>query len=162
MSGLLFFGAIGLWFFIAIGLGLWLTKLFKEKWRVLAGFVLVPLVVFAPFADEIVGAIYMHKICDADGGYRFSQPVESVSRAAAKVMPITQTWYFYPVHRYETTYVNLDTNQEFGRLIDYRNGGGVVLSSISDGLSRNCPYVPTNKNLLSIEAYKNLNRSLEK
>jgi MFS family permease len=63
MIGLMFFGAIALWGLVAIGVGLGLSKLFKESWRGLAAFALIPLIFFAPVADEIIALPQMNALC---------------------------------------------------------------------------------------------------
>jgi hypothetical protein len=70
MIGLMFFGAIGLWGITAIALSLWAAKLAGAKWRWLAALVLMPLVFFAPVADEIVAYPQFYSYCNfrlADG-----------------------------------------------------------------------------------------------
>ncbi len=65
MSGLLFFGAIGFWGLISIGLGIWLTKFFRGAgvWRPLVVYVTVPLVFFAPVIDEVIAYPQMVALC---------------------------------------------------------------------------------------------------
>ena len=63
MIGLMFFGAIALWGAIAIGLGLFLSKLFGQSWRGWAATALIPLIFFAPVADEIIAMPQMNALC---------------------------------------------------------------------------------------------------
>ena len=71
MIGLMFFGAIALWGLIAIGVGLGLTKLVREDWRGFAALVFIPLVFFAPVADEIIAYPQMKALCQS-GGYELA------------------------------------------------------------------------------------------
>jgi hypothetical protein len=64
MIGLMFFGAIALWGLVALGVGLGLSKLFRESWRGFAAFALIPLVFFAPVADEIIAYPQMKALCE--------------------------------------------------------------------------------------------------
>jgi hypothetical protein len=115
MIGLMFFGAIGLWGIIAIALSLWASKLAGEKWRWLAAIVLMPLVFFAPVADEIVAYPQMQVLCAQSGKTRLI-----VSEAAAQGLSV----YYYDelvpanlwpssvrIIKHESGYKNAITNE---------------------------------------------------
>ncbi len=63
MIGLLFFGVIGLWIAFAIGLGIMLPKWLKLKWPAAVSVLLVPLIMFAPVADEVIAYPQFHSHC---------------------------------------------------------------------------------------------------
>jgi hypothetical protein len=73
MIGLMFFGAIGLWGVIAIALSLWASKIAGAKWRWLAALVLMPLVFFAPVADEIVAYPEVQVLCETAKDYIYDE-----------------------------------------------------------------------------------------
>lgn len=64
MIGLLFFGAIALWGLIALTLGTKVPKwLGIQRFRTLWAVVIVPIVFFAPVADEIIAWPEMQALC---------------------------------------------------------------------------------------------------
>ena len=75
MIGLMFFGAIGLWIFIAVVLGLKLPKWFKLKpaWS----WLFVPLVLFAPVMDEVIALPQAYALCkQAEEAFWYDPSVE--------------------------------------------------------------------------------------
>lgn len=137
MIGLIFYGAIALWLFIALYLGRQIPQWFKLKpaWS----WLFVPLVFFAPVADEIIGDLYMTHICNLDGGYSFSTSISSVSKARVEKLPMVRVWHFYSIDRYESIFIDVNTGNEFMREINYENNSGLLLRILGLGsISRTC------------------------
>lgn len=69
MIGLLFFGTIGLWWLVALFLGIKLPKWFKLKsgWS----FLFVPLVFLLPVWDEVIAWPQIQMFCHNMNGYQF-------------------------------------------------------------------------------------------
>jgi hypothetical protein len=76
MIGLMFFGAIALWGLIAIGLGLWLTKFVRASWSGFAALLFIPLVFFAPVADEIIALPQMKALCEQVNGLELADGMD--------------------------------------------------------------------------------------
>lgn len=72
MIGLMFFGAIALWFAVAIAIALGLGHLLPERpWRSMVKIALIPFVFFAPVADEIIAWPQMRELCKGTGRFEF-------------------------------------------------------------------------------------------
>lgn len=118
MIGLLFFGAIALWGVIAIVLGIKLPKWMGiQRYRLLWTVVLVPLVFFAPVADEIIAYPQMQALCaslkplelapgmDENGAYgRTVYPTES--RTTETLFPST-----IKITRFSAAYADATTKE---------------------------------------------------
>ncbi len=90
MIGLLFFGAIALWGAIAIALGIKLPKwLGIQRYRPLWTVVLVPLVFFAPVADEIIAYPQMKALCASLKPYELAPGMDE-KKAYGRVVYYTQ------------------------------------------------------------------------
>ena len=88
MIGLIFYGAIALWIFIALYLGRKIPKWFKLKpaWS----WLFVPLVFFMPVMDEVIAWPHMQMLCrNFEGhkfaGYKFVEGMNEKSAAGRKV-----------------------------------------------------------------------------
>jgi hypothetical protein len=113
MIGLMFLGAIGLWGIIAIALSLWASKLAGAKWRWLAALVLMPLVFFAPVADEIVAYPQMQALCDK-GGYELAMDEQSAQGRTIyndSHLEKIQLWPTVVAQRMRILYVDASTKQ---------------------------------------------------
>jgi hypothetical protein len=139
MIGLMFFGAIGLWGIIAIALSLWAAKLAGAKWRWLAALVLMPLVFFAPVADEIVAYPQIKKLCaegsvlELKNGYTEQSLNNLVFNAAYDVEKITIFPSSVKLQKYTWSYHDVEGNKIFG--VSYNYNVSNTFLNISDGSS---------------------------
>ena len=104
MIGLMFFGAIGLWIFIAVVLGLKLPKWFKLKpaWS----WLFVPLVFFAPVMDEVIALPQANALCkQAEEAFWYDASVKgSVIKKGLNVPEVQQTNVGLNIPAQMTTY----------------------------------------------------------
>jgi hypothetical protein len=118
MIGLLFFGAIALWGVIAIALGIKLPKwLGIQRYRVLWSVVLVPLIFFAPVADEVIAYPQMQALCASLKPYELAPGMDE-KRAYERVVyhkqSSTSVMLWPPtieVTRWTSTYVDSKTKE---------------------------------------------------
>lgn len=64
MIGLMVFGIFLLWIWLAIYLSLKIPKWFNWKWKNLISGLLIPLIAFAPFIDELIGKYQYQRLCE--------------------------------------------------------------------------------------------------
>lgn len=80
MGGLMLFGAVGIWMALSVAIGSWLGGFVSAwYWRLVARVALVPLVFFAPVADEIIAWPKMQELCRGTDKYHFATGVNEQS-----------------------------------------------------------------------------------
>jgi hypothetical protein len=73
MIGILFFGTIAIWAFVALTLGIKLPKWLRiQRYRALCASVFVVLIFFAPVADEIIAYPQMQELCQSMKPYQLA------------------------------------------------------------------------------------------
>lgn len=76
MGGLMLFGAVGIWMALSAAIGIWLGGFLSTwYWQTAARIVLVPLVFFAPVADEIIAWRQMKVLCDKVSQYEYDKKI---------------------------------------------------------------------------------------
>lgn len=133
--GLLFFGSIGLWWLIALYLGIKLPKWsnLKTGWS----FLFVPLVFFLPVWDEVIALPQMWFLCRKFDGYHYKFAVGMDEKTAAG-----RTVYFdeksFPVDIFPST---IDAEKGDYRYIDV-DTGETIFSSYSYSVHRGWLGIP--------------------
>jgi hypothetical protein len=121
------------WFFATRWLARRSTSGITTVWKKqLAMWVLVPLLFLLPFADGIIGGIYLRHLCsDPEGGFVVVRPFDSVKRARAMTLPdIHHGQLFYAVTQSRTNYIDLDANEVFARTKYFRSSKPIWLLQI--------------------------------
>ncbi len=121
------------WFFATRWLARRVTNRMTTPWKKqLAMWVLVPLLFLLPFADGIIGGLYLRHLCsDSEGGFVVVRPFDSVKRAKAEILPeIQHGQLFYAVTQRGTNYIDLDANKVFARYKYYESSKPIWLLQI--------------------------------
>jgi hypothetical protein len=121
------------WFFAARWLARRVANRVATPWKKqLAMWVIVPLIFLLPFADGIIGGIYLRHLCsDPEGGFVVVRPFDSVKRAKAEILPEIQHGHlFYEVTQNGTNYIDLDANKVFARTKYFRSSKPIWLLQI--------------------------------
>ncbi len=87
-----------------------------------------PLVLSAPFADEVVGNIYMESmLCSNATELTLIKSIDSVKKAKAIQVPSETIWFGIPIEKLQVDYVDLDTNEVFAFSKNYITHGGWLM-----------------------------------
>lgn len=134
MIGLMFCGALGLWFVFAIYLGrklpIWCNL--KPVWS----FLFVPLVFFAPVLDEFIGRWQFNQLCEKEAVIWLSpnwKGVEAVRNVSSSFFS-NASWTFIPIQIQPLEYVDASTGQPFMSYSALHTKGGLLLGTFGLGL----------------------------
>ena len=148
MIGLIFFGAMGLWFMAAIYLGRKLPQWFKLKpaWS----WLFVPLVFFAPVVDEFIGRWQFNQLCEKEAVIWLSPDWKNVQAAKAVRHPFVHaSWTFIPIEIQRSVYVDAETGQPFMSKTGLHTKGGLLLGTFGVGLGGTTSCWPKNRDEVS-------------
>jgi hypothetical protein len=96
MGGLIFFAVIGIWFFIVLGVIVWIAKKLPERWwRTPLSLLLFIVVLILPIIDEIVGGWQFKRLCEANSEIQVDKAMavgKTVYLAEAPDVEIKSAW----------------------------------------------------------------------
>ena len=133
MIGLIFYGAITLWVFIALNLGHKIPKWFKLKpaWS----WLFVPLVFFAPVMDEVIGRWQFNQLCEKEAVIWLSPDWKDVQAVRDVEHPFTKSsWTFIPIQIQTEEMVDATTGQPFMSYSALHTRGGLLLGTFGQSL----------------------------
>jgi len=145
MIGLMFLGVLIAWSAIALALGIKLPQwLGVKRFRPWASVLLVPMIFFAPVADEIIAYPQMQALCKEVRGFQFAPGMDAqkaYGRTVYYQQPTSRLDIFpstVSVERMEMRYVDVTTQETVFHAIDYgvtRGWLGVPAGSSGDKMA---------------------------
>ncbi|MFT4193545.1 hypothetical protein [Ottowia sp.] len=138
MIGLMFLAGIVVWLVVAFRLSrripLWLnmTRFVKTT-----QFLLFPVLVVLPVADEIIGRWQFKRLCERENVVHLSDDWHKVRRARSidSSSPEKLNWYSVRIHKQEIRYQDIDTGEIFFSFNVYHNYGGLLMDRMGLRLS---------------------------
>lgn len=146
MIGLLFLFGIGLWlivaFVVSVNIPRWLGTTKHHTATVLLSF---PLVLIAPFADEIIGRWQFKRLCEREAVVTLSPDWETVKRAYERKFPtIPIDGNAIPIRVQQSEYVDIETGRPFLTFKAFHTNGGILFGQLGLGLGQTTSCWPRN------------------
>ncbi|ODS22974.1 hypothetical protein AB835_11260 [Candidatus Endobugula sertula] len=125
MAGLIFFTAIGVWFFLVLALVIWgAKKLPKKWWRLPLGSVIFIVVLILPIIDEVVGWWQFSNLCEKyseiiinegklTGTTAYYNPQDSINIEGTWIKIVLQPWSYTDIKTREII-ISYNTLQAMG------------------------------------------------
>ena len=136
--GLMYLAGLGIWLTVAIMLSRripgWLGAI---KHQGILSVLLLPLVLVAPFADEVIGRWQYYGLCDKEAVVTLSPDWQKVTRAQEKEIPtIPISGYAIPIRMQRAEYVDMDTGRVFLTIKAFHTSGGLLVDRLGLGLGQ--------------------------
>ncbi|WP_284306776.1 hypothetical protein [Hydrogenophaga electricum] len=116
MIGLLFMAGIAVWLMVVIYLCRRIPRwLGLTRYAKVAGFVLFPILLFLPVADELIGLWQFSRLCEQESVIHLSDDWRKVERAKNVSSDRSERlrWYATRIHEREVKYQDADTKEIF-------------------------------------------------
>ena len=115
MIGILFLVGIVVWLAVAVMLSLRIPRwVGMTKHTVVLSLLLFPVILTAPFADELIGQWQFSRLCEREAVVTLSPDWEKVKRAQDNDDPITEIFgYVIPIRVQRVEFVDTDTKHPF-------------------------------------------------
>ena len=128
MTALLFLAGAILWlvasFMLARRIPSWMGA---TKYKAALSFVLFPVVLAAPIADDLIGRWQFYRLCDTEAVITVGADADKVKRARESNSPITTIeGYAVPISVQRVELVDLDTMQPFLTVQAFHTKGGIL------------------------------------
>jgi len=128
MIGILFLVGIVVWLAVAVMLSLRIPRwVGMTKHTVVASLLLFPVILTAPFADELIGQWQFNRLCEREAVVTLNPDWEKVKRAIQK--PDTRRelgGYSIPIHAWAGDIIDADTGQVFMKSQSLFTNGGFL------------------------------------
>ena len=152
MAELIVLGLAALWFMLALKLGRWASRFFRNPiFSKSVGAIAFLAVFLLPFTDEFLGDRQFQKLCDTEAVTWISPNASAVTAAAhGKGSFSDLKGYIIPISKQKSEYIDLATGEPFFRRTAFHTPGGFIKrAGLNMGNSKSC--WPKNN-----DAYKNL------
>src|SRR3989338_8998083 len=128
MIGILFFIGFGLWLIAAIMLSAKIPRwLGMSKHTTAASWLLFPLVLTAPIADELIGRWQFNRLCEREAVVTLSPDWEKVKRARRVSLPRSEVaGALIRIYSQGGEYVDVDTGKTFMTYPYFYTYGGLL------------------------------------
>ena len=142
MIGLIALAAIAIWLMVVIHLckripdWLGMTRFAKA-----AQYLLFPVLLLLPIADELIGAWQFKRLCEREAAVTLSPNWQIVKRAQkASAGPVYLNGYIIQIREWTTKFIDADTGKEFFLSKAFITNGGILFGRLGLGLgtSRSC------------------------
>ncbi|HCX81528.1 MAG: hypothetical protein A3E00_15255 [Curvibacter sp. RIFCSPHIGHO2_12_FULL_63_18] len=129
MIGILFFIGFGLWLIAAIMLSAKIPRwLGMSKHTTAASWLLFPLLLVAPIADELIGRWQFNRLCEREAVATLSPDWEKVRRATHREIPTVELdGYFIPIRLQREEYFDRDSGKTFISKLAFHTKGGFLM-----------------------------------
>jgi len=110
------------------------------KHTVVASLLLFPVILTAPFADELIGQWQFNRLCEREAVVTLSPDWEKVKRARDNDDPITEIFgYVIPIRVQRVEFVDTDTKNPFLSYKGFHTKGGFFMRhGLGLGLTTSC------------------------
>ena len=142
MIGLIALAAIAVWLMVTIHLckripdWLGMTRFAKA-----AQYLLFPVLLLLPIADELIGAWQFKRLCEREAAVTLSPNWQIVKRAQkASAGPVYLNGYIIQIREWTTKFIDADTGKELFLSKAFITNGGILFGRFGLGLgtSRSC------------------------
>ena len=151
MIALMFLLGAALWLAVVIVLTVWIPRILGAGWpRTAARFILFPVLLILPVADEWIGRRQFNKICEHEAIVILSPNWKNVERAEGPIEEEAALKnYAIPIKEVRQIYLDANNGQKFLEIRWYFRGWGFLgraigLNSLGHFSSMSCS--PTNRN----------------
>jgi len=129
MIGILFLVGIVVWLAVAVMLSLRIPRwVGMTKHTVVVSLLLFPIVLTAPFADELIGQWQFNRLCEREAVVTLSPDWEKVKRVAHRDLPIVDLeGYVIPIRLQREEYIDTATGQLFVSKKAFHTKGGFLM-----------------------------------
>jgi len=161
MIGLLFLFGAGIWLILAVVISVnmprWLGVTKHYTRVVLLSF---PLVLVAPFTDEVIGRFQFYRLCANEAVVTISPTWSEVKRAKMYSRTRTEVDHsIMPIYSSGSEFVDIDTGKIFFRATNFSTNGGLLIGRLGLGLGNSSQCLP--KDLNNFYRSINIDRLLE-
>lgn len=146
MIGLLFMAGISVWLAVVIYLCKRIPRwLGMARFTKAAQFLLFPVLLILPIADELIGRWQFKKLCEREAVVALSSDWQGVKRARnASGSIINLNGYTIRIREWSVKYVDIDTGRPFLEYKGFHHSGGVLMDRLGLGLGKSISCWPPN------------------